>query len=641
MKFFVLMTLFFGVYVSAEHASDRVLDSVVTMVDAKAKRGQINRFFMEPDANLDLVKFAQVIKRIQQHEIEATIEGPVIYYPINETAIYMLEAKDGWKFAPSATRHFEDIYKAAFKFSTPEKTIQYYQESILNKKYSEALSCIIRGRENFQYEEGELPEQSIFSLENFAVYLQATPLNTMEASSYDVDVLRTYNTSLGEINFVLDRGDWLITSSTSKNLIRDHFGQKNVNDLAEVLPDEVSGIILMLRKMQWLYIVVVLFFGFALQWVLTKILRRTIVRKFERHGKLVANKKSNKFLGVFSMAMSFYLLIPYVAEPSDLLLKSRKIAFILALMAGIMVVSKILDLVMNVFYDKAQGTETKVDDVLIPMVHKVFRFILYFVGFSFVASNMGVNVTSIIAGLGIGGVALALAAKDTVENIFGSITLLFDRPFEVGDWVVINNVEGTVESIGLRSTRVRTFYCSLVNVPNANLIRANVDNFGRRSYRRIKTVLSITYDTPPEKIEAFCEGIREVIRHHPTTRKDYYHVYLNQFNSSSLDILLYCFLDVNDWAIELRERQRLFLDIIRLANRLGVSFAFPTQSLHMVKPEDLYEPELATKVENIENSYIGARQKANEVIQESGSIRSHPGAINYKSGNDYVLSEKG
>ena len=141
-------------------------------------------------------------------------------------------------------------------------------------------------------------------------------------------------------------------------------------------------------------------------------------------------------------------------------------------------------------------------------------------------------------------------------------------------------------------------------MPNANLIRANVDNFGRRSYRRIKTNLSLTYDTPPEKIEAFCEGIREIIRCHPHTRKDYYHVYFNQFNSSSLDILLYCFLDVSEWAIELRERQRLFLDIVRLANRLKLSFAFPTQSLHMVKPEDLHETEMSTKVENIENSFL-------------------------------------
>ncbi|WDE96761.1 mechanosensitive ion channel family protein [Lentisphaera profundi] len=641
MKFFTVLLFCFASLTHAEHSSDKILDSLLIMIESKSDRGQIDRYFMEPRADLDLNQFAQVIKRIKEHNIEALTEGPVIYYPINETALYMLETKDGWKFAPSASRNFEDIYQAAFKFSDPEKTMEYYLESILANDYGEALSCIIRGKDNFQYKEGKLPEYAIFALENFAVYITANPLSSLELDSYDVDVLRTYNSSLGEINFVFDRGDWLITSSTSKNLIIDHFGQANINDLSEALPDEVSGMILMLRKMKWLYIIVVLLVGFILQWVLTKVLQQTVLTKFERHGKIISSKKSSKSLCLLSMSLSFYLLIPYVAEPSELLLKSRKVAFVLALIAGIMVISKILDLVMSIFYEKAQGSATKVDDVLIPMVHKVFRFVLYFVGFSFVASNMGVNVTSIIAGLGIGGVALALAAKDTVENVFGSITLLFDRPFEVGDWVVINNVEGTVESIGLRSTRVRTFYCSLVNVPNANLIRANVDNFGRRSYRRIKTNLSVTYDTPPEKIEAFCEGIREIIRNHPHTRKDYYHVYLNQFNASSLDILLYCFLDVSDWAIELRERQRLFLDIIRLANRLGVAFAFPTQSLHMVKPEDLYEPEVSTKVENIQSSYIGARQKANEVIQESGSLRPHPGAINYQAGNEYVVSEKG
>ena len=202
MKFFTLLMLCLSLFVSAEHASDRVLDSVVTMIDSKSDRRQIDRYFMEASRGLDLSRFSEVLKRVKQHKIEAMIEGPVIYYPINETAIYMLETKDGWKFAPSVTRHFDDIYKAAFKFSSPEKTTEYFIQNILDKKYSEALSCIIRGKENFHYSEGTLPKESIFALENFAVYLQQKPLNTIEADFYDVDVLRTYHTSLGEINFV-------------------------------------------------------------------------------------------------------------------------------------------------------------------------------------------------------------------------------------------------------------------------------------------------------------------------------------------------------------------------------------------------------------------------------------------------------
>jgi MscS family membrane protein len=110
---------------------------------------------------------------------------------------------------------------------------------------------------------------------------------------------------------------------------------------------------------------------------------------------------------------------------------------------------------------------------------------------------------------------------------------------------------------------------------------------GARRYRRIKTTLALTYDTPPEKVEAFCEGVRELIRKHPHTRKDYYHVYLNGLGASSLDVMLYCFVEVPNWSMELAEKHRLFADILRIAQALEVDFAFPTQSLHVVKPEDL------------------------------------------------------
>ena len=187
--------------------------------------------------------------------------------------------------------------------------------------------------------------------------------------------------------------------------------------------------------------------------------------------------------------------------------------------------------------------------------------------------------------IGIGGAAFAFASKDAVSNLFGSVTVLTDRPFEIGDWIVTEGVEGSVESVGFRSTRIRTFYNSLITLPNSRLTTAAVDNMGRRRYRRIKTMLGLQYDTTPEQIDAFCEGIRELIRRHTYTRKDYYHVYFNEFADSSLNVLLYCFLECPDWSIELREKHRLFCDIIKLAQRLGVSFAFPTSTLHLFQEE--------------------------------------------------------
>ena len=154
-------------------------------------------------------------------------------------------------------------------------------------------------------------------------------------------------------------------------------------------------------------------------------------------------------------------------------------------------------------------------------------------------------------------------------------------------------------------------------------------------------MLGLTYDTPPEKIEAFCEGLRELIRNHPHTRKDYYHVYLNQFNGSSLDILLYCFIDCSDWAIELRERQRLFLDIIRLAAKLEVQFAYPTQTLHMANNDDLYPTVQNTDLDSIAAAYATGKTQGSNIISETQnkSGTPFPQNVDYLKGNPYTESK--
>jgi MscS family membrane protein len=159
--------------------------------------------------------------------------------------------------------------------------------------------------------------------------------------------------------------------------------------------------------------------------------------------------------------------------------------------------------------------------------------------------------------------------------------ILFDRPFQVGDWIIVGVAEGTVEEIGFRSTRLRTFYNSVISIPNSELMNAKVDNMGRRQYRRLRTTLRLTYDTPPAKLKAFVDGIKEIILKHPQTRKDYFHVVFNDYGPSSLDVMLYMFFEVPDWTEELLAREQVLTDILTLAESIGVSFAFPTQTLHI------------------------------------------------------------
>ncbi|MFQ5415008.1 MAG: mechanosensitive ion channel family protein, partial [Phycisphaerae bacterium] len=290
-------------------------------------------------------------------------------------------------------------------------------------------------------------------------------------------------------------------------------------------------------------------------------------------------RRALRSAGAAVTVLFWWYTVPYLQLPASLLdplLPALGFALVLTV---VWVGYRVVDIVGGHIATDKDLQLTRMDDVLIPLLRKILKVMVVLVVGLVICAWFGEPPWSILGALGIGGVAVALAAQETLGNFFGSITVLFDRPFGIGDWIVLGDVEGTVERVGFRSTRVRTFYNSVITIPNAKMVNTQVDNYGARRFRRVRIMLSVTYNTPAEKIDAFCEGIRELIRLHPYTRKDYYHVYFNQFAASSLDIILYAFFETPDWGTELRERHRLFLDILRLAERLGVDFAFPTQTV--------------------------------------------------------------
>lgn len=254
--------------------------------------------------------------------------------------------------------------------------------------------------------------------------------------------------------------------------------------------------------------------------------------------------------------------------------------------AAVLAVYRLVDLFTAPLVERARRTPSRYDDLFVPLLRKSMKIIVIAFGFVFIADNLDVDITSLLAGLGLGGLAFALAAQDTVKNLFGSITVLFDKPFQVGDAVNLGGVEGTVEEVGLRSTRIRTPSDSLVTVPNANLISSNVENLGARRWRRWRTRIAVGYDTPPESIEAFCEGVRELIRRHEETRKEEFEVWANEFGPSSIEILLSVYFRAATWDAELAARHRLLLDVMRLADNLEVRLAPPAQTLHLAQSSE-------------------------------------------------------
>ncbi len=242
---------------------------------------------------------------------------------------------------------------------------------------------------------------------------------------------------------------------------------------------------------------------------------------------------------------------------------------------------KLVD-VFGLYLERLSGESgSSIDNHVIPIIRKVLRVFVVIVGGLFILQNMEVNITALLAGLSIGGLAVALAAQDTLKNFFGSLMIFLDKPFSVGHWITSGDMDGTVEEIGFRSTRIRTFRNSLIYVPNGRLADTSIDNHGLREYRRFFMHIAITYDTPPDLIEVFVKGLRKIVEDHPNTRKDFYIVEFNEMGDFSLRIMFYIFFAVPTWGEELRARHEVLIEIVRLAEKLGVRFAFPTSTLHM------------------------------------------------------------
>ncbi len=236
-------------------------------------------------------------------------------------------------------------------------------------------------------------------------------------------------------------------------------------------------------------------------------------------------------------------------------------------------------------------SECTLDEQLTPLIRKSLRLLVLLLGAMFVLQSVfDQNIGAWLAGLGIAGLAVSLAAQDSLKNIFGSITILLDRPFHIGERIIFAGYDGTIEEIGFRSTKVRTLTGHQVNIPNSKIVSESVENIGRRpTIRRLMNV-TITYDTPREKIEQAVSILRELLEEdglrepiHPTVGENEFppRVFFNDFNADSLNILvLYWYAPPAYWDF-MEHAERLNLRIFEEFEKAGIEFAFPTQTLYL------------------------------------------------------------
>lgn len=235
-------------------------------------------------------------------------------------------------------------------------------------------------------------------------------------------------------------------------------------------------------------------------------------------------------------------------------------------------------------------TRTQLDDQLVPIVRKALRILTVIIVLLVIAQNIFQwEIGALLAGLGLGGLAFALAAQDALKNLFGSVTIFADRPFTLGERVKIGEHEGTVQEVGFRSTRIRTLTGHLVTVPNAVVAASPVENIGRRPYIRRTLDVTVTYDTPAEKVARAVRILEEMLQ----ARKDHFppdlpgKVYFNEFNAASLNIIVYYWFTPPDWWEYLAFTHDFNMELLRRFNEEAIEFAFPTQTLYLKQDSPL------------------------------------------------------
>ena len=395
-------------------------------------------------------------------------------------------------------------------------------------------------------------------------------------------------TQFTPIELIRVKNKWLITPQTIAlipalyaNTIPD-FIEKLVQQLPSVFHITIFNSALHLWQIVFAFILIIIA-------IIAKKFSVLLLNLFFRHNSAMTNVTRIKKiiepvthpLGGITMAVTLYLGIPWLQLPIEISRILQPMSYALGIFSLAWFAYQLVNVFSAWLSFRAANTATKLDDQSVPFIRKTLKAVIIVIGGVFILQNLNINVSSLVAGLGIGGLAFALAAKDSIANFFGSAVIFIDKPFQIDDWIIIENVEGIIEEIGFRTTKIRTFYNSVITIPNAKMTTATIDNYGARRYRRYKTTLSLTYDTPPERMLALCEGIRAVLCASPAIRKDYYVVEFVDFGQTGLEILVYTFIESPDWASELRVRTYLNMELIRLAKALDIRFAFPTQTIHV------------------------------------------------------------
>lgn len=353
---------------------------------------------------------------------------------------------------------------------------------------------------------------------------------------------------------------------------------------------ELNNVVNSLTKNNfWLNLTVFVAF-LVLLFVIARIVR-SILFRFSKRQKVIENEIYATFIEALASSATFLLLslglaagLSIIKIPNESWAETVSIASnIIVIIAVGLFVLHLVDVPSIWFESLLSKSDTKMSKMFLPVIRRTLRLIVVvLILIQIIVVLTDKPLTSLIAGLGIGGLAVALAAQDTLKHFIGSFVLAGDKPFDIGDRVIVDGHDGPVEYIGLRSTRIRTLEGHLVSIPNGELANRTIQNIGKRPYIRRLANITITYDTPPEKIQRAIDILKEILENHEGMDEEFPpRVYFNDMNSDSLNIMMIYWYFPPDYWKYMEFTEKVNFEIFRRFGEEGIDFAFPTQTMFL------------------------------------------------------------
>lgn len=423
----------------------------------------------------------------------------------------------------------------------------------------------------------------------FFVYFNQIPT---EANYIDSLVNRAVYTpfpkKMPEIYLEKTNGKWYYSQETVANIPNLHkkvypFG---ADLLLNNMPRMGQSKILGLAVWQYFGLLIMLVLALLIHLVLSRTLN-PLVRKLSQsrlYPSLIQKETISKIARLLSILLVIWLIkifLPVLLLPVKTSIFAQNTIKVVSTILIILIALQIVNIFIKYTLKFTRTTESKMDEQLVPIIKRSIQAVIIIGGIIHLLQILDVNITALIAGLSIGGLALALAAQDTVKNLIGSAMIFADRPFQIGDYIESSGHAGTVIEVGFRSTRVQQSDSSIITIPNGSMASTSVTNKGVRVYRLFQMNLGVTYDTPLSLLKLYIEGLKKIVHAHPNTKKDGYYIHLNNLADSSINILFRVPLEVPDYGGELKVKEELLFSILALAEKIGVRFAFPSTTLYM------------------------------------------------------------